>query len=259
MKRAFTLIELLVVIAIIAILAAILFPVFAQAKEAAKKTSCLANEKQIGTAGALYEGDYDDVIPLGGYMDPTGTSPSTWMFLLDPYVKAGYPAKAADDHGKRLSVYVCPSFQDLTGNNSPSHSYTINVNYSPTYIKEILAVWGEKPTFSATSLEAPANVVFFTESAGQRIFTDGNDVDSYASKATVEQQEQAIYLLGRTRHNGGANYAFQDGHSKNFKAPTTSYTKRGSLWYQVNPVKSGGPIVYARSGAQSPAGYFLEN
>ena len=63
MKRAFTLIELLVVIAIIAILAAILFPVFAQAKAAAKKTSALSNQKQIGLALIMYMGDYDDTYP----------------------------------------------------------------------------------------------------------------------------------------------------------------------------------------------------
>jgi prepilin-type N-terminal cleavage/methylation domain-containing protein len=63
MKRAFTLIELLVVIAIIAILAAILFPVFAQAKTAAKKTAAISNQKQIGTGFMLYLGDYDDVYP----------------------------------------------------------------------------------------------------------------------------------------------------------------------------------------------------
>ena len=67
MKKAFTLIELLVVIAIIAILAAILFPVFAQAKLAAKKTQAISNVKNIGTAHMLYVGDYDDVSPkLGG-------------------------------------------------------------------------------------------------------------------------------------------------------------------------------------------------
>ncbi|MFX8934016.1 prepilin-type N-terminal cleavage/methylation domain-containing protein, partial [Acinetobacter baumannii] len=60
MKKAFTLIELLVVIAIIAILAAILFPVFAQAKEAAKKTTCLSNTKQIAVSQLLYSHDYDD-------------------------------------------------------------------------------------------------------------------------------------------------------------------------------------------------------
>ena len=63
MKRAFTLIELLVVIAIIAILAAILFPVFAQAKLAAKKTTTLSNIKQVGTATIIYATDYDDVYP----------------------------------------------------------------------------------------------------------------------------------------------------------------------------------------------------
>jgi prepilin-type N-terminal cleavage/methylation domain-containing protein len=79
-KRAFTLIELLVVIAIIAILAAILFPVFAQAKEAAKKTSTLSNFKQHGLAVHLYEGDYDDVLPLtAGMNEATGVL--RWNFL----------------------------------------------------------------------------------------------------------------------------------------------------------------------------------
>ncbi|MFM9873360.1 MAG: prepilin-type N-terminal cleavage/methylation domain-containing protein [Fimbriimonadaceae bacterium] len=64
MKKAFTLIELLVVIAIIAILAAILFPVFAQAKEAAKNTACLSNGRQISMANKLYLGDYDDTMPI---------------------------------------------------------------------------------------------------------------------------------------------------------------------------------------------------
>lgn len=71
-RHAFTLIELLVVIAIIAILAAILFPVFAQAKEAAKKTACLSNVKQIGTATMLYLNDYDDNFPLPNSVENLG-------------------------------------------------------------------------------------------------------------------------------------------------------------------------------------------
>lgn len=80
MKRAFTLIELLVVIAIIAILAAILFPVFAQAKEAAKKTRAVSNTKQTGTAMLIYTGDYDDVFPLGTHSPygPNITTPAGW-------------------------------------------------------------------------------------------------------------------------------------------------------------------------------------
>lgn len=90
--RAFTLIELLVVIAIIAILAAILFPVFAQAKEAAKQTSCLSNARQIGIATKLYLGDYDDTQPLfyAYNSDPTIYTPAQHKgteVLLIPYSK----------------------------------------------------------------------------------------------------------------------------------------------------------------------------
>ena len=92
-RRAFTLIELLVVIAIIAILASILFPVFAQAKEAAKKTASLSNLKQLGTSIALYTGDNDDVMFQTYYFGNSGqTTPDNygafrWPWLLTPYTK----------------------------------------------------------------------------------------------------------------------------------------------------------------------------
>ena len=117
MKRAFTLIELLVVIAIIAILAAILFPVFAQAKEAAKKTVTLSNAKQIGTAFNIYSSDSDDNFPVsmgirqdgsyawatltpfpsgwfddgGGWSGPSGINQSGthWINSTQPYIKSG--------------------------------------------------------------------------------------------------------------------------------------------------------------------------
>jgi prepilin-type N-terminal cleavage/methylation domain-containing protein len=101
-QKGFTLIELLVVIAIIAILAAILFPVFAQAKEAAKKTQGIAQMKQIGTAIQIYAGDYDDGVPtwnncIAFYPNNVacgsllGTAANYWDAVLSPYVKNGRP------------------------------------------------------------------------------------------------------------------------------------------------------------------------
>src|SRR2546421_425398 len=95
-KQAFTLIELLVVIAIIAILAAILFPVFAQARAAARKTSCLSNQKQLGLGCLMYSQDYDEMLVMGwngsvpGILRDNGTvyrSWSPWTAAIQPYVK----------------------------------------------------------------------------------------------------------------------------------------------------------------------------
>jgi len=99
-RRGFTLIELLVVIAIIAILAAILFPVFAQAREKARQTSCLSNQKQLGTAILMYTQDYDEVYPTGlqdSWWD------CTWYRTTASYVKND-------------GVFKCPSDPDLTPN-----------------------------------------------------------------------------------------------------------------------------------------------
>ncbi|OJU63106.1 MAG: hypothetical protein BGO01_00120 [Armatimonadetes bacterium 55-13] len=87
-RKAFTLIELLVVIAIIAILAAILFPVFAQAKESAKNSAFLSNVKQTGLGNLMYCADYDDLFPLSWNSDdPTGQGLWTWQGTTQPYVK----------------------------------------------------------------------------------------------------------------------------------------------------------------------------
>jgi prepilin-type N-terminal cleavage/methylation domain-containing protein len=103
MKRAFTLIELLVVIAIIAILAAILFPVFAQAKEAAKRTACLSNARQIALSQKMYSGDSDDTLPIFHAYNP---NPAPWTdghlgteTLLLPYCKSRDVFRSPIDSG----------------------------------------------------------------------------------------------------------------------------------------------------------------
>lgn len=121
-RRAFTLIELLVVIAIIAILAAILFPVFTQAKQSAKRTACLSNLKQIGAANALYLNDYDDRMPW---------IPDAWLQLTPP-VNAG---------GKTYAVMG--SFMPLL------HPYTKNVDIYTSTAYPVHATSGWQSHFSA--------------------------------------------------------------------------------------------------------------
>jgi prepilin-type N-terminal cleavage/methylation domain-containing protein/prepilin-type processing-associated H-X9-DG protein len=119
-KRAFTLIELLVVIAIIAILAAILFPVFAQAREKARAITCISNLKQIGTATMMYVQDYDEIGP-GGWAkaDDQGACGTTikntqyWRITLQPYIQKYWGANATsvyDTNGaSKTGVLQCPS------------------------------------------------------------------------------------------------------------------------------------------------------
>lgn len=107
LRRAFTLIELLVVIAIIAILAALLFPVYASARESARRTQCLANLRQIGTAASMYIGDYDGMMP-----PPRITAPRQgWPALLLPFAKSWdifHCPNMVDARGGTKSIWVLP-------------------------------------------------------------------------------------------------------------------------------------------------------
>jgi prepilin-type N-terminal cleavage/methylation domain-containing protein/prepilin-type processing-associated H-X9-DG protein len=175
-RRAFTLIELLVVIAIIAILAAILFPVFAQAKLSAKKSSSLSNVKQIGLSAQIYQADYDDyfVLESNGDLGP-GTSlatqlqagtAQTWVLLLQPYMK-------------NMQILVDPAVGDtdaVYGSGPLAWFYNQERFSQYGYNYMFLSPWYDCVSAlarSATSAVAPAETVMFTTSQRFRTFPNG--------------------------------------------------------------------------------------
>lgn len=205
MKSAFTLIELLVVIAIIAVLAAILFPVFSQAKAAAHTTTCLSNNRQIGMASAMYVEDNDGVI-MNATDGPLGSGrEGGWIYFQkfdDVFdVKRGslYP------YIKSERLYVCPS--DASAQRTHD-SYAINnclldnTNYLNT---------GWSTGLSAGIFPYPADTMFFGEE-GMDVFMTGDRTNDGYLNIDVD--------VLATRHADGLTIAFLDGHAKRVKAQT---------------------------------------
>lgn len=238
MKRAFTLIELLVVIAIIAILAAILFPVFAQAKEAAKSTSCLSNTKQIAISELLYSNDYDDsIIPFNTVLTiPLGSLPAapldqqvqySWVNLIQPYMKS-------------KSILTCPSFSPSTLGKAMDDSYC-DGGHDELTGATFLASYGEAKPINWYWTCADSHPTYpFANYAGSGWYSEtGNDAtfQNLNTSAVVQPArtanigDAATYILAdksgvvtkfgceaRYRHKGdGGNFSFLDGHSAYLK------------------------------------------
>ena len=234
-RNGFTLIELLVVIAIIAILAAILFPVFAQAREKARGISCLSNVRQLGTATAMYAQDYDETFPLSiywtGNFDSSGYLICTSVFQeLQPYVKSA-------------ALFTCPSAPKATD------------------FKLYLNALGLTPSDNMQYISYVPNVVFFAD--GDPGFVNNRPVQSYGSIGFPSDQPifvdgfvgggGSFYTPVEGRHTGGANVAYSDGHAKFFRLtknpnPNPGYFD-GSINKQIDGwIITAGPFRY-------PAGY----
>jgi prepilin-type N-terminal cleavage/methylation domain-containing protein/prepilin-type processing-associated H-X9-DG protein len=224
-RSAFTLIELLVVIAIIAILAAILFPVFAQAREKARQATCVSNLKQLGLAAVMYAQDYDELWPMvrtGGQYGPTIAN------LLDPYIKVSQKNTRPDGGNAwpEGSVWRCPSgstydFGDL-------HSY-FTVAYNWLYLTTVDA--GPKGDFkgkhyvwdvagrSLGAVAQPSDTVMFAD-AGHSDGPGGKrdtwcTLLSPAARLSNGAQDWVDVVEGR--HNGVATVVWCDGHVKPMK------------------------------------------
>jgi prepilin-type N-terminal cleavage/methylation domain-containing protein/prepilin-type processing-associated H-X9-DG protein len=209
MKRAFTLIELLVVIAIIAILAAILFPVFAQAKEAAKKANCLSNMKQIGIGLFLYLGDEDDKMPDRrdiknslGYRQWTTWPPS------DP--RAGWAEITLQPYLKNAQIWSCTTWKEeraIQVKQNNSNYWMWRFDRAGTTV-ELDNFWGKTPDQALNDLQIANNP---TVGIPQGTADVEVLVDPYFPKTIPTTPAN---LRGKTPHSGGRNRLFLDNHAK---------------------------------------------
>ena len=201
MRKGFTLIELLVVIAIIAILASILFPVFARAREKARQTSCLANMKQLVLGANMYAQDYDEQLPHDRLdTDGSGTysaGDTTWRTAILPYVK-------------NRQIYLCPSDKNPDGSagvyNGSEGDYNQGAGYGMNVAHWATGGAANPSGVSLGAVEDASACIFLVESVGSFSVSQGVDGDN--AHGLVRSDAAAI------RHNGGQNCGFVDGHAK---------------------------------------------
>ena len=216
MRKGFTLIELLVVIAIIAILAAILFPVFARAREKARQASCQSNLKELALGTLMYAQDFDECYPCWD----RGPSDET----QSPF----YPGRAIMPYVKNLQIFTCPSGADIPGSHTsdPNTWNTYRSFHCPGPISTGYGwnthIFGRATPYKMAQIRYPAGTFMVSDSAhmyggegailwansccdGQG--TGGSPLDGFLSDGTPTPDRFS-------RHNGGENHAYLDGHVK---------------------------------------------
>ena len=217
-RRGFTLIELLVVIAIIAILAAILFPVFAQARARARSIACLSNVKQTGTAFFLYTQDNDEVCPAiwggSGPCQPDGTGCSReWWYGLMPYMK-------------NVEMLYCPERTDGSAGNYNAHGRALGIQRYTGYGYNWGPIGWRGGGLLGTQLRTPAGQTYLQGRSLAQIqypaqtlsFGDTWDTPRMTIGIGFSADTWGGTTNGALRHSGGVlNYAFADGHAKAIK------------------------------------------
>lgn len=214
-NRGFTLIELLVVIAIIAILAAILFPVFAKAREKARQTACASNLKQIVTAWQMYAQDYDETACPAYYHTPDNLITTGWDYTV--VLDGGWSLLSSDPgllspYTKSQGINNCPSItiKDMNVDGREHTGYAYNASYIG-WTTEGLAEG--KQACSMAMLQNPADTAAFADSA---YFSTWDNKMHACNYLYAPSEFVSSYGAGKIhfRHNGIANVAYADGHVK---------------------------------------------
>jgi prepilin-type N-terminal cleavage/methylation domain-containing protein/prepilin-type processing-associated H-X9-DG protein len=251
-SQAFTLIELLVVIAIIAILAAILFPVFAQAREKARAISCVSNEKQVSLGVLMYVQDYDETFPLYYWVEPFRNSddpftPSVtshcygWNEAIYPYIK-NIQAFRCPDSPRAPSLTVGADGSTFGNNDdAPTGATGYSINARIAGDTGTLDDGAQHQPLGDAALEFAANTILLSESSSNtsdgaassdenewgwegrhvdKLYGDGWDSGTDPTSKYISVGKPPL-----TRHNGGANYAFSDGHVKFLQGGAMGYAQ----------------------------------
>jgi prepilin-type N-terminal cleavage/methylation domain-containing protein/prepilin-type processing-associated H-X9-DG protein len=249
--KGFTLIELLVVIAIIAILAAILFPVFAKAREKARAISCVSNTKQIGTGWIMYAQDYDEMVAwrlvcattTGQFSAGCGEVGVTTVEqylqttpgMLDPYLK-------------NLGIWVCPSATPK-GNPDPRRGLVVsNYGFNDWYLQYASASeggWGGATSYDP-AVKGKAALAVLQEPADTVVMTDGIETPPHRGGPywAIYHANPRENNFMSPRHTDGTNALMADGHSKWFRQNRLNATVNGIGYYywKVNKSVATGPL-----------------
>jgi len=254
----FTLIELLVVIAIIAILAAILFPVFAKVREKARQTSCLSNEKQLGLGFAQYVQDNDEMFPSGVVRGTLGAGDLFgigWAGEIYPYVKSVGLYDCPDDvtastpnttppmyevsyamNTHVINSYLTPAFNNPQG--PLGHLAAFNAPASTVLLAEVTNNLADVTAIDEAVNSGATHLSVVTSDSGGCLGITKNAYDSASRNATGPVQGNTGGLDGTTgRHTNGSNFLMVDGHAK---------------WLTGSRVSSGGNSAFNATDAPNP-------